>query len=349
MTIIVLVIVFIIIIGIVIGSRTSSSSRSSMPEHYTAEDGTPIHTVYKAPGDTGFASIGYSGDVRYIDGVPIRTIADFDRWQVINGHALSIRNHLQQLENQFTDRKDLQAKQHYEEWKEYYQKYRQLIVRHKLYNTVIGQHKPFTESAYQLAAEKRFMDELERKYKTADEDREIYIDELYQKNLIEQEIVQYLQGCSRKKCFKTDMIKALAKGNAERRKALQRAYTSLLRKQIIGEKKEDTGRLVTRFIIRRKKQEDDTGGKVIQLSASVYKPELYKGLWKQIVNKADLTVGAPENLDREKNTCTFTSLTNGSVYSTSLEKCTCPAFGGKEPCKHMVKLAMNLGYYHRGD
>ena len=87
-------------------------------------------------------------------------------------------------------------------------------------------------------------------------------------------------------------------------------------------------------------------GDLRYIDASVYHPELYNDLWHQIVNKAELTVGTPENLNREKNTCTFTSLTDGSVYSTSLEKCTCPAFGGKEPCKHMVKLAMFLGYYH---
>jgi len=348
-TVIILVVAFFIIMGIVIASGTSTSTHSSLPEHYQDDDGTPMHTVYKAPGESGFSAISYSGDIRYLDGVPIKTIAQFDRWRVINNHALSIRDHLKELEYQFTDKKDLQAKQHYEEWKEYYQKYRQLIVRHRLYNMVIGQHEPFTETSYQLAAEKRFLEELEKKYKAADDEREIYIDELYEKNQVEQEIIQYLQGCPRKKCLKTDMIKALAKNNSERRKALQRAYTSLLRREIIGEKKDENGRIVTRYIIRRKKPGDGDEPAFVQLPASVYRPEFYTGLWKQIVNKAELTVGPPEHLDRSKNTCTFTSLSNGSVYSTSLEKCTCPAFGGKEPCKHRVKLAMYLGYYHKGD
>ena len=201
--IIALIIIFVVIvIAIASGSSSSSSSSSMFPDHFTADDGTPMHTVRKAPGDTGFSSISYSGDLRYIDGVPIKTTADLERWSVINGHALSIKDHLLGLQYQFTDKKDLQAKQHYEEWKEYYQKYRSLIVRHKLWNTYIGQHEPFTETAYQLAAEKRFMDDMEKKYQEAEVERECYIDELYQKNLVEQEILQYLQGCPRKRVLR---------------------------------------------------------------------------------------------------------------------------------------------------
>lgn len=38
----------------------------------------------------------------------------------------------------------------------------------------------------------------------------------------------------------------------------------------------------------------------------------------------------------------------GSVYTTTLDECTCPDFaiqGGVKPCKHMIRMAMELGLY----
>lgn len=78
-----------------------------------------MHRVYTDPDSTNRSGIAYSGDLRYIDGVPLRSTADFDCWRVINGRALSIRNHIQDLERQFTDGKDLEAQKHFEEWKQY--------------------------------------------------------------------------------------------------------------------------------------------------------------------------------------------------------------------------------------
>ena len=74
-----------------------------------------MHRVYTDPDSTNRSGIAYSGDLRYIDGVPLRSTADFDCWRVINGRALSIRNHIQDLERQFTDGKDLEAQKHFEE------------------------------------------------------------------------------------------------------------------------------------------------------------------------------------------------------------------------------------------
>lgn len=340
---VVVIVIIAIVFVCVISNHIHKSSSGQSSGSYSNSDET-MHYVKKAPGDTGFDSIGYSGNVRYIDGVPIKTTADFDRWRVINGHAMSMCDHLRSLQYQFTSKTDTHSTEHYEEWKQYYQKYRELIVRHRLWNMCIGEHEPFIQSEAQLAEEKRFLSDLDKQYNEALIDQESYIDELYHKNLLEQEIIKYLQSCPRKNANKTEMIKKLAGGDSDKRKALQRAYTSLLRKNIIGEKKDDNGQIIARFIVRRKKTETDTNS-IPELPASTYHPEQYKDLWKQIINKAELTVGIPEKVDRQKNTCQFKSLTNGSIYYTSLEQCTCPAFGGKEPCKHMVKLAMYLGYY----
>ena len=51
------------------------------------------------------------------------------------------------------------------------------------------------------------------------------------------------------------------------------------------------------------------------------------------------------NVDNEKNTAEYISVSRGDHYYTSLEKCTCPAYSKSYPCKHMVALANYLGYY----
>lgn len=68
---------------------------------------------------------------------------------------------------------------------------------------------------------------------------------------------------------------------------------------------------------------------------------------KTIMGRAGKTVDPPEDLNREAGTCRFVSKRDGNVYYTSLACCTCPAYRKREdgkPCKHMFRLAMELGY-----
>lgn len=65
-----------------------------------------------------------------------------------------------------------------------------------------------------------------------------------------------------------------------------------------------------------------------------------------IRKRAKSTVGHPLDLDREKNTCRFISTSTDDEYFTSLSACSCPAYlKSKEqrPCKHMFRLALELG------
>lgn len=52
----------------------------------------------------------------------------------------------------------------------------------------------------------------------------------------------------------------------------------------------------------------------------------------------------PESLDKDSMTATFVSHSTGEVYNVSLKSCTCVDFAiHREPCKHMVRLAMLAG------
>lgn len=52
----------------------------------------------------------------------------------------------------------------------------------------------------------------------------------------------------------------------------------------------------------------------------------------------------PESFDKNSMTATFVSHSTGEVYNVSLKSCTCVDFSiHREPCKHMVRLAMLAG------
>lgn len=314
------------------------------------EDLGERHTVYRSSGSKGFASITYTGDVRYLDGKPIKTTDEFDRWRVINGQALAMRDHLRFLQQRIVDPSEPKAAQLYNEWMQRYQTYRQLVVRHKLWNMAVDINEPFCESDRQLQAEKAFLSKLEHSYEASIADREAYMLGEYEKHLIETEIVNYLNSCPRKKVEKKTLVATLSNGDNEKRKLINRRYHSLLLRGIVGEKKDENGNTITRIIIRRKAK-SDLDSQESQLPASKYKPSFYENVYSRTVLKAEMTVGAPLNVDRSKNTCHFISQTDGTEYLTSLEQCTCPAFSNRpdEPCKHMVALASYLGYYQYKD
>ena len=49
----------------------------------------------------------------------------------------------------------------------------------------------------------------------------------------------------------------------------------------------------------------------------------------------------------DNGTCFFTSKSSGERYATSLERCSCPAYCKGYACKHMLALALRLGYFSR--
>lgn len=347
----ILIVVILLALILLLFSVVRAVSHSNSNNSNSASEGLgERHTVYRSSGSKGFASITYTGDVRYLDGKPIQTTDEFERWRVVNSQAFAIRDHLRFLQQRIVDPSEPKAAQYYDEWKQRYKAYRQLVVRHKLWNMVVDINEPFIESDRQLQTEKAFLSKLEHSYEASIADREAYMLCEYENHLIETEIINYLNSCPRKKAEKKTLVAALSNGDIEKRKLINRRYHSLLLRGIIGEKKDENGNTITRIIIRRNAKSDlDSQGS--QLAASQYKPSFYENIYSQTVLKAKMTVGLPLNVDKSKNTCHFISQTNGREYLTSLEQCTCPAFCNRpdEPCKHMVALAAYLGYYQYKD
>lgn len=77
---------------------------------------------------------------------------------------------------------------------------------------------------------------------------------------------------------------------------------------------------------------------------AVYDPSMYSRVDKTLYYKSKITVGDPISLDKENGTAFFISKSRGEKYATSLSKCSCP-MGSCPPCKHMLTLAIELGYW----
>lgn len=311
-------------------------------DEFFDDQGNHCHRVYRD--SNGGSILAYSGDQRYLDGKPIKTIEDFERWQVVNNHALAIKDHLRGLRIRFLDPHEARAEQLYQEWQSQYQYYRQLVVRHCLWNIAVEIYAPFVESPRQLEIEKSFLEKQEKEFEQTKPAREAYMLSAYEEYLAEREMLDYLEQCRHKKCKKRKMIEDLAAGDMEKRKLLNRRFHSLELRGIVGQQKDDNGDLVARRIIRRKLQKEES---LPIPEKSVYRPEWYRGVDRVAILKSVETVGQPFEVDRDAGTCHFKSLVTGEEYRTSLEKCSCLAFenDNRTPCKHMIALSRYLGLF----
>lgn len=277
---------------------------------------------------------------RQVDGHSVAGKEDYEKWCVMLGMGDGYERRLKELEEGFLDPSVGNANYLYDEWKMRYQKYRALCISTSRWNYLLGDKAPFQPTSSQLEKEKASLEKIEKKFLASFNERECRMYELYLLELKKRRILYYLNVSPGKKAIRADMFKDLLYGNSSEKKLIDAAYKELLKENIIGEKKDESiNRYVVRIIHHRKKKETD-------LPVSIYQPELYKNISSRTVAKARYSVNSPLSLDCEKHRCIFESITSGERYQTSLDKCTCHAYLPKQPCKHMVKLAMYLGYFN---
>lgn len=325
-TVAILLIIIEIISICSVGSRRSNNDRSWREDN---EDGS--FTIYDRHG-AGTVAKTYEGGERYINGHKCRNSDDMTKWYVKKGFGEGLERRLLEIEYELKTLNSDGGNELLNEWDERYATYRQLCLEIGMYNWVIGDKTTFVPTIAQIEEEKK---------------RRNIVVELYhewQERLMDNRIVlDYLEKSPRKHCVKKQLIKDLAGTDPARKQQVQTIYRRLLKSEIIGEKKKENGEIETRIIIRR----TPVVKKLPALPASTYHAEIYANVYKSDVYKVDYTVSAPEELDRVKNVCFFTSKSSGERYATSLERCTCPAFCKGYACKHMLALAIYLGYFDR--
>lgn len=331
--IIIAIIVVILIISALVSSNDNKWSDNKSQNYQSWRESSPdgTFTIYEKKGPVTLIK-SYEGGDRYIDGHKCNSADDMERWYVKRGFAEGIERRLHEVEDILGKLNVEGGEELYDEWQRRYNDYRKLCIEHGFWNYVIDDRNTFIPTTSQIAKEeekkKEILDLLEA-WKTRMSENQI--------------IVEYLKKSPRKHALKKVMIKDISNGDSEKRKTINAIYRRLIRAKVFAEKENHDGEIETRIVIHRKKKEISKK----PMPASVYHSDLYSNIRKKDIYKVDYTVSEPQDLDRQNNTCYFVSKSSGEIYSTSLEKCSCPVYQKGCACKHMLALAMRLGYYQR--
>ena len=252
-----------------------------------------------------------------------------DRWYVKKGYCEGIERRLVQIEQDLERLNTEGGEKLLEEWNRRYEEYRQLCISHGFWNWIIEDRTTFIPTQFQLKKERIKKEELESLF-----------DKWKDRMLENQVLLDYLRTCPRKHAIKKDMLKDLSDGDSEKRKIINAIYCRLIKAKVIAEKENQEGKIETR-IVNHRKNKDIT---IKPLPPSRFDPKVFGNVGKKDIYKVEYTVDEPNDLDYEKKTCYFVSKSSGDIYRTSLEKCTCPIYHKGNACKHMVTLALKLGY-----
>ena len=348
MTLILGCIVLLSIIGIVYHS-IPHNSKIEYPKGCNPE--TTVITSHGKYGTTFYDYGTYDGQVRFIDGHPIKTPEDWDKWCVVKNHSRDIEAHLVTLKHEMEKKhKANNIRSLYTEWLDYYEKYRSWCAQYLLWNCILEEKEPFVPTSLQVAKEKHMLDKMEKFCKKCEDDQLDYHADIAEKIKHGEHITAALLKFPYHRGYRHIVINELSKGDKQLKEQYMKAYRYLRSQGIIIEKKDETGHFLFRKAPVRKYQDDDNScesGQHSQLEPSTFKPWRYETVTNYTKCKVRYTVDVPRDLDRSGNRCTFISTANGEIHRTSLEQCTCLAYqnnGSREPCKHMVALAIHLGY-----
>jgi hypothetical protein len=328
-----------ILVGIIILSINGKrSDEDSIYKENTVHDGS--------------ITITYTGGTRCVDGKPIKTGRDWNRWAIVKGTSTHMEFYIRNLEVKMNDPRVDNAQDVYKEWKARYKEYREYCMRHKLWNFLIDDRTSFIPTEKQLIAEKQYLHRIERQFSASHSKRESYQEEQNQLDAIKASILNYIKSQPGKRAVRHIMFKQLAENSDLSDSLIRRAYRALLKDGTIGEKKNENNRIITRIIHRRKEKLTEQSSSTqasttAPFRPSVYNPALYANVSPRLFDKARYAVTLPAIItNRSSNACDVQSMSSDAVYHTTLESCTCPAFEREQPCKHMVALAVRLGYLH---
>lgn len=288
---------------------------------------------------------GYTGNpkhVKYLHGEVVKTDEQYRQWKDIVRVSDRLLQSFQEAEYELGS---CMAQEKIDslraECKTLYNEYRNYCLSNMLWNQEIGDSKPFTASADQLRAEEQIYLRIEGEYRKS------------QKKTIDQNVKDtvggYILECLQRQKYQGTQKYLLVRYLRKRYSnlsdsSIQSAYNQLVsRGKLIQESYQ--GHVIVRIAPDIKQYQLPDLEERFQLP-SEYSPEHFKNTDVSYYTRAINTVGEPINLDRKNHTCDFESKRTGEIYHTSLSRCSCPLYQKTRisPCKHMLKLAMRLGY-----
>lgn len=327
------IVIGIVILIVIVAICISNSRSNKRLNEDTSTSYKPQNRVSSSKDGVTF-SMQYDGDVRYVDGIPISTFNDYIEWSVIKGFSMSLGNTLRLLENDMEEGKCLNYADARKQWDMYYNRLRELCIRHKLWNPVLEDRCIFTPTSLQLEKEKQLFQRI-------DTACELGINEAYQYTVKSKEILDYIASQPNKVATRVNMVNKLAGSDVNKRAEYRQVCRRMVKEGILSETRDKNDKLA----LRKKRARRIKNEPPEELPPSCFSQSLYQNVDFKMLCKVKHTVSAPISVDHEGRRCEFQSLSQSKTYKTSLSQCTCQAFkDGFSPCKHMVALAKYLGY-----
>lgn len=235
----------------------------------------------------------------------------------------------------------------YREFREKYNAYRSFCLDKCMWNNFLQDRQIFVGTDRQLYLEGKFLDDVRARYQAvAPKQREYKLRQEKTRQcgaLLLERLRQEKKGVA---VLRAQLIRELAGEDQELRNAYGRACNALVREGKVTQGKDEKDRVVIKARSFRMGAEDHRDEPDLRdLFPSVYLPQYYSEVTYYDVQKALMSVDSPEELDQAKKYCVFHSHATGEKYYTSLSGCTCPFDHTEKPCKHMIRLAIKLGYF----
>jgi hypothetical protein len=282
-------------------------------------------------------------DGRRINGKPLSTHEDWARWWVLKGFSDEIFSHLCSLLDDITKGKCKSIPDARDEWKAYYSRYRALCIRYGIWNLAIEDRLPFMPTSRQLDYEKAVYSRLDHAVQNGNRVHERLKEEQRDYDDRSKKVLEYIDMQYKHSAVRHVMLSSLSADNLSEKSAYLKTCQRLVREEVLSESHNDANKIVL-----RKKRVNRKAVTLVTQSPqkSVFSKEWYACIPEKTLYKVEYTVGLPTNLDTGNNRCTFKSQSCGAFYCTSLTECSCAAFKNDPsiPCKHMVALAIHLGY-----
>lgn len=273
-------------------------------------------------------------DGRRLNGKSLQTQEDWDRWWTLKGKGEGYIRRMHEIEEAFYDATQADHEKLLTEWYSRYDSYCALCRQNGMWNEMLKDHVPYIPTDAQRNLEKTLFSNIEKMFLDGKSFRDMY--QHYQ-----DAILAYLLTKPGHKVIRKDLFKHFKHDDAEENKQFKKIYNLLVKNHVITDRKNKDGNYYVRKAPKRKEALPPEAEEY-----STYNPALYANIDPKMIYKLEYSVSSPIDVDTNHNTCSFISQTSGQRYSTSLSRCSCPMFdpNNRYPCKHMVALAVRLGY-----
>lgn len=303
---------------------------------------TASHATRVSLANETYDSVDDPSRPHMIDGKKVKTDEDWQRWWIIRDFSVSIGVSLNEVEEQIKTAKCDNVEEAYSDWQELYTRLRNLCIKHSLWNVAIQDREPFIPTEWQIKKEETLKLYMQACYQEGLKRQRVNQEK--EKKYVERQarVLDYLAQNKGGDVVRHAMIDSLSQDDPTMKKEYLETCIRMVKEKVLSESRNDSGRIT----IKKRRKSNKSSEPSDAIIPTTFRESWYSLIPQKTIYKVQYTVGQPIDLNKEANAAVFKSLSSRNTYHTSLEACTCHAFVDDStlPCKHMVALAIHLGF-----